>query len=126
MFGQLEGAPERMLQEDDMNKCADSRRRTPVSTWLKLGAVAVLSAALAGSTAQAAPGDDADAKAILKKMTDYIAAQNTISVTYDSDVEAVTTDLEKVQFASSGQVLLNRPDKLRASRFGGYSDVEMV
>jgi len=110
-----------------MNKRAHSRPRTPVITWMKLGAATVLSIALSAvATAQAAPGDQAEAKAILKKMTDYISAQDTISASFDSDIEAVTTDLEKVQFASSGQILLDRPDKLRANRLGGYSDVEMV
>jgi len=34
--------------------------------------------------------------------------------------------LEKIQFASSGQMLLSRPDKLRATRTGGYADIELV
>jgi hypothetical protein len=92
---------------------------------LKFGAAALLSIALAaGPAAQAAPGDDA--KEILKKMTDYVGAQQTISATVDTDVEVLTTELEKIIFASSGQVLMNRPDKLRVSRIGGYADVEMV
>jgi hypothetical protein len=38
----------------------------------------------------------------------------------------ITPDLQKIQFASSGQVSLVRPDKLRANRTGGYSDIELV
>src|SRR5262249_36544281 len=67
-----------------------------------------------------------DATQILKRMTDYVAAQQTISLTYDSDVEVVTTELQKISFASSGQLLIKRPDKIRASRTGGYGDVELV
>ena len=67
-----------------------------------------------------------DATAILKKMSDYVSAQKTLSITFDSDVEVVTADLEKIQFNSSGQVQLSRPDKLRATRLGGYSDVELM
>jgi hypothetical protein len=59
-------------------------------------------------------------------MSDYLASQKTISLSFDSDVEIITPNIEKIQFASSGQLLLSRPDKLRAVRTGGYSDVEFV
>ena len=68
----------------------------------------------------------ADAIKTLKAMSDYVANQNTLSVTFDSDIEVITTELQKVQFTSSGQVQLSRPDKLRATRTGGYTDVEVV
>jgi hypothetical protein len=71
-----------------------------------------------------AQGDDAPK--ILKAMSDYLASQKTISAAFDSDIEVITSDLEKIQFASSGSFLLSRPDKLRASRTGGYADVELV
>jgi len=67
-----------------------------------------------------------DAGKILKAMSDYIASQKVISATYDSDIEVITPNLQKIQFASSGQVLLSRPDKLHATRTGGYSDVELI
>jgi hypothetical protein len=67
-----------------------------------------------------------DAIKTLKAMSDYIAGQKTLSVTFDSDVEVITSDLQKFQFTSSGQVQLSRPDKLRATRTGGYTDVEVV
>ena len=38
----------------------------------------------------------------------------------------ITPDLQKIQFASSGQLLLSRPDKFRATRTGGYADIELV
>jgi hypothetical protein len=69
---------------------------------------------------------DGDAVKALKAMSDYIASQKTLSVTFDSDVEVITSDLQKFQFASSGQVQLSRPDKLRATRTGGYTDVQVV
>jgi len=74
--------------------------------------------------AQAQQNDDA--RQILKAMTDYVSSLKIISATYDTDIEVITSDLQKIQFASSGQVLLSRPDKIRASRIGGYADVEMV
>jgi len=67
-----------------------------------------------------------DATKVLKAMTDYLANQKTISATYDTDIEVITSDLQKIQFASSGKMELSRPDKFRASRTGGYADVELV
>ncbi len=59
-------------------------------------------------------------------MSDYMAAQQTLDIAFDSTVEVVTPGLEKIGFSSSGEVLLQRPDKLRVHRLGGYADVEMV
>jgi hypothetical protein len=67
-----------------------------------------------------------DAAQILKAMSDYVASQKTISLTFDSDVEVITPEVEKIQFASSGKMQLSRPDKLRVSRTGGYADVDIV
>lgn len=67
-----------------------------------------------------------DAGKILKAMSDYVTSQKTISLTFDSDVEVITPEVEKIQFTSSGKMLLSRPDKLRVSRTGGYADVEIV
>jgi hypothetical protein len=67
-----------------------------------------------------------DAGKILKAMSDYVASQKLIAATYDSDIEVITPDLQKIQFASSGQLSLIRPDKFRATRTGGYSDIELI
>lgn len=85
---------------------------------------AALGAAFITFAVQPARADD-PAK-ILKAMTEYTAAQKSISATFDSDVEVVTPELEKVQFAGSGKMQLTRPDKLRMSRTGGYADVQLV
>ena len=58
-------------------------------------------------------------------MADYVSGQQTIELTYDSDIEVITPQMEKIQFASSGDVLLKRPDKLRAHRVGGHAEVEL-
>src|SRR5262249_53385336 len=83
----------------------------------------VLFAAVIGNGAHA-QGDDA--VEILKRMSNYIGGQQAILATFDTDIEVITDDLQKIQFASSGQIMLGRPDKLRASRTGGYADVELV
>jgi hypothetical protein len=66
-----------------------------------------------------------DALHILKAMSDYLASQKTISATFDSSLEVITPQSEKIQFTSSGTLLLRRPNEIRATRTGGYADVEM-
>jgi hypothetical protein len=70
-------------------------------------------------------GQGSDAKSILKAMSDYVSSQKTIELTFDSDIEVITPQLEKIQFTNSGEALLSRPDKLRAHRVGGYADVAL-
>jgi hypothetical protein len=83
-------------------------------------------AAVAAFTPSAHAQKDVAAIQTLKAMSEYVAGQKSLSVTFDSDVEVITSDLQKLQFTSSGQVQLSRPDKLRATRTGGYTDVEVV
>ena len=70
-------------------------------------------------------GQANDATRILKTMSDFIAMQQNVSITFDADIEVITPDVQKIQFTNSGTVLMSRPDKLRATRTGGYSDVEL-
>ena len=94
---------------------------------VSLGAAAGLSLwSVAGLALSPASAAEDDAGQIVKAMSDYLASQKTISATFDSTVEVITADLEKIQFNSSGTLLLSRPDKLHATRTGGYSDVELV
>jgi hypothetical protein len=105
------------------NGLANSCYRAFFGPMLGVGVLVAASVSFLPS-AQAQTPDDA--VQILKSMSDYIASQKTISLTYDSDVEVITPEVEKIQFASSGTVLLSRPDKVRASRTGGYADIEIV
>jgi hypothetical protein len=68
--------------------------------------------------------DEADAKKMLKAMSDYLAAQKAISFKYDATLEVVTKDEQKLALVSSGAVTLNRPDKIRTERALGFADVE--
>jgi hypothetical protein len=70
--------------------------------------------------------DEAAAKNQVKAMSDYMAAQKIMSLSFDTNLEIVTKDKQKLTLASSGTVTLNRPDKIRATRHGGFADVEMV
>ena len=92
--------------------------------FVALAARAAIIAGLALSASVAARADD-PAK-ILKAMSDYVGSQKTISATFDSDVEVITPDLQKIQLTSSGQLQLRRPDKIRFRRTGGYTDVELI
>ena len=67
-----------------------------------------------------------NAKALLKKMSDYLAAQKVMSLAYDSVFEVVSEDHQKLQIATSGTVDLSRPDKIRTTRKAGFADTEMV
>ena len=67
-----------------------------------------------------------DATSVLKAMTDYVRSQRTIEITFDSDIEVITPQLEKIQFTNSGKVLLSRPDKLHAHRVSGHAEVELI
>jgi hypothetical protein len=92
----------------------------------KMSAI-VLAVAVAGIASMSiAHADEAQAKSLLKAMSDYLAAQKAISFDYDSNLEIVSAQQQKIGLASSGTLTLNRPDKLHATRTGGFANVEMV
>ena len=67
-----------------------------------------------------------NARALIKAMADYLEAQKVISLSYDSIFEVVTNEHQKLQLATSGTVVLSRPDKIRTTRLSGFSNTEMV
>ena len=97
-----------------------STRRSAMAGFFLALAVALV------VTPAAALAQEDDAAKILKAMSDYMASQKSISLSFDTDIEVITSEIQKVQFASSGKLLLSRPDKLRASRTGGYADIELI
>ena len=99
---------------------------TRISAIAKMLAFAVLASVSMPFVTGSAHVRDTDATRILKQMSDYLASQNTIAATFDAGIEVVTNQLEKIQFNSSGEFLLVRPDKLRVSRVGGFSNVELM
>ena len=44
---------------------------------------------------------------------------------FDSDIEVITPEVQKIQFTNSGTLLLHRPNEIRLTRTVGYADVEM-
>ena len=95
-----------------------------MSVMYRLGAI-VLSMVILTGASMSVSADEADAKRLLKAMSDYMGAQKNISFDYDAILEIVTVDGEMLALASSGAVTLNRPDKIHATRHGGFADVEM-
>jgi len=87
-----------------------------------VGAVALMAA----MATTAATADEADAKQILRSMSDYLTAEQSLAFDYDATLEVVTTEDQKLGLATSGTVQMTRPDKIRATRTGGFADIEMV
>jgi hypothetical protein len=92
----------------------------------KLIATSMLVMVASLSISARASADEADAKKTLKNMTVYMANQKTMSFSYDASLEFVTKDNQKIMLANSGTLNLSRPDKIRTTRNGGFSDVEMI
>ena len=103
---------------------SEVRRRASISAP-NLTAVALALMVTLGAPATAR-ADEAAAKSLLKAMSDYLAGQKAISFSYDSNLEIVTKDKQKLALASSGTVALDRPDKARVTRHGGFADIEAV
>ena len=95
----------------------------PIPKLRGLGST-VLALALIGPGAALA--DEAQARALFKAMSDYLGAQTSLSFDFDSSLEVVTTEDQKLTLSSSGSVAAERPGKLRATRKGGFASVEAV
>ena len=77
---------------------------------------------LAGT--MAANADENDARAILKSMSDYVGAQDTISFNYDAALEVMTKESQRLALVSSGSVSLDRPGSFHTTRSGGFAETE--
>lgn len=94
-----------------------------MKTIAQTAMVALIIVSGTGSNAKAG---EAEAKELVKAMSDYLAGQKTVSFAYDTSFEVVTTEHQKLQLASSGKVGMARPDKIHATRSGGFADVEIT
>jgi hypothetical protein len=104
----------------------DMLRNTTIQRPLAAITCAILATAVCVAATTVARADEASAKKLLKGMSDYMAAQKSISFDYDAALEVVTKDDQKIALLSSGGVVLNRPDKIRFTRAGGFADIEML
>ena len=105
-----------------MSKLARTAFAFSTAMVLSAGIAAVM---LCGAPS-AAKAADVDAKGLLKAMSDYLASQKAMSFDYDTNLEVVTKDHQKLLLASSGKVEVGRPDKIRMTRKGGFANVELV
>jgi len=83
-------------------------------------------AVVAGFFATPASADEQDARRIFQAMSDYLASQTAFSFNYDAALDLVTKEEQTVTLASSGTASVARPNKISASRTGGFADVAMV
>jgi hypothetical protein len=105
-----------------MEKIAKKWSGSSVTRLTEVGLVTIIGCV--GSTALQA--DEAYAKNLIKNMSDYMSAQNSLSFNYDTILEVVTEDHQRLALAGSGTVVINRPDKIRSTRSSGFADIEML
>jgi hypothetical protein len=113
---------EKREKEKNMHYAATKFARG-ARTW---AAVLAMAAAVGIAGMPEGQADEAQAKDLFKAMSDYLTAQKAISFEYDTSLEIVTKDNQRIALASSGTVTFNRPDKIRATRWGGFANVETV
>lgn len=92
-------------------------------TKIVVSAVAVSAALWSAGVAQA---DEAFARATFQAMSDYLGSQAAFAFDYDSTLDVVTDDNQKLSLASSGTVSLERPGNLHATRDGGFASVALA
>lgn len=89
--------------------------------------VAVCALALvAGLGTSGAYADEADAKKLFKAMSDYLAQTSPFSLDFDTSLEIVTSDHQKLMLTSSGTVNVQRPNKIQMTRHGGFANVKLI
>ena len=105
---------EEVENENDPMGNFTSKRCTEMKTSRKLAkspvcskSAVALSLIVMLGTSMTASSDEADAKRLLKGMSDYMAAQKAISFEYDATLEVVTKEKQKLALASSGTLTLN-------------------
>jgi hypothetical protein len=89
---------------------------------LRVSGLAAFMVAVAGSPAMP---QDPDPMAILKAMSDYLASTEAFAFEYDTTLDVVTTEDQKIGLAASGTAVVARPDRIRATRAAGFAEVEI-
>jgi hypothetical protein len=68
---------------------------------------------------------DRKADALLREMSNQLAAARAFQFDADHELEAVTKQGEKLQFVARSRVSVQRPDKLRSDRLGAIIDATL-
>lgn len=94
-----------------------------VAKTVSVTAVAAV-CALAPS-ARAQPAFDVNSQSVLTTMAQYVGGLQSFSTDYAAIDEVVTTEGQKLQFLHSGEVLVQRPNKLYVIRRGAAGEAEL-
>jgi hypothetical protein len=76
--------------------------------------------------ARAQPAVDADAQNVLAAMSSYLGGLKSFSVEYSAVDEVVKPDGQKLQFLHSGEIIVQRPNKLYGIRKGAAGIAEII
>ena len=94
-----------------------------VVRWL---AAVALSLIVVLGTSEGVRADEADAKRMLKAMSDYMAAQKSSSICNTMPPSRSSPKMSRnSRWRVRARVTLNRPDKILVTRAGGFADIEM-
>ena len=102
-----------------------------MKSWFRFTGSGLLAAVLGlwvlGSThhALAQPAIDPDAQKVLSAMSSYLGSLKGFSVEYAAVDEVVTPEGQKLQFLHSGDIIVQRPNKLYAIRKGAAGNSEI-
>lgn len=88
-------------------------------------ATSALALCLAAAALPAQAGET-EARDIITAMSQYLGSQPSLSFDFESTVEVITTDDQKLSITSSGSLAMERPDKLHVTRSGGFAQVAGV
>jgi hypothetical protein len=81
---------------------------------------------LLSSVANARPRDiDPEAAAQVRRMSDFLAGLDSLSVDSDSDDETITAEGERIDVTARSRIALRRPDRLRIDRADRFADVAL-
>lgn len=80
---------------------------------------------VAVSTVARAADSASEAHEVFKSMADYLVKQKTIEFTFDSSIEVITPEIQKIQYTSSGHAFVERPDRIRVTRLGGTGQLDL-
>ncbi len=94
--------------------------------WPGITAVLVLIAVMAAPTVLAADGIDPEADKLLKSMSTFLGGLNAFSAKADIDSEIIDLDGQKLQFSSSGEIIMKRPGHLYMHRQGAIADIKLI
>lgn len=96
--------------------------RIALSTLFVCAILALPVSAVAASASEKSTGGEAEE--ILRSMTAYLGSLAAFTAEAEIDNEVLSTSGEKIHLTSSGDIALERPDKLYMSRHGGIANVE--